>query len=483
MKDHTLDEAMGRKRMPMTLSQRLARFVADVEYADLSAAVIDKAKACLLHFLGVGIAGAESGAALVARGTVEREEGRASAAARLMLSGTGVGRSAAAFVNSVMGHAKLQEDAYLTASHPGVTVIPAALAAADGQAMAGSDLLTAIVCGYEAQCAITDGFIPRSNARGFRSSPIYGVFGATIAAAKLMRLDEAALVHALGLAATFASGTFESSGGGMISILQVAQAARNGVFAALLAREGAAASPLALEGEHGFYRAFTGAEITDPGPITGHLGQTWKILDVTLKRYPTAMFNQPPTHVMLELTQAYDLTPDDITQIIVEMNSFETTYPTTGFHHPTAAEGDMSLGSTAYAVACACVNRGMAIGRRRPAGWSTPMDGMERHPHHPMCMALAQRVRVIGSELIRPLSPRLTVQRRHGPTVVGMMSHAEAFRFGFEEDAQVIRGLVSEMALPAAQVERLVASVRQLEQLSDVDQLLALTIAAEKVAS
>jgi hypothetical protein len=63
------------------------------------------------------------------------------------------------------------------------------------------------------------------------------------------------------------------------------------------------------------------------------------------------------------------------------------------------------------------------------------------------------------------------------------MSHAAAFRFGFEEDAQVIRGLMPEMALPAAQVERLVASVRQLEQLSDVDQLLGLTIAAEKVAS
>ena len=63
---------MGRERMPTTLSQRLARFVADVEYADLSAAVIDKAKAYLLHFLGVGIAGAESRAALVARGTVER---------------------------------------------------------------------------------------------------------------------------------------------------------------------------------------------------------------------------------------------------------------------------------------------------------------------------------------------------------------------------------------------------------------------------
>jgi len=55
--------------MPTARSQRLARFVAEVAYADLAAAVIDKAKACLRHFLGVGIAGAESLAALIARRT------------------------------------------------------------------------------------------------------------------------------------------------------------------------------------------------------------------------------------------------------------------------------------------------------------------------------------------------------------------------------------------------------------------------------
>jgi 2-methylcitrate dehydratase PrpD len=158
--------------MAITLSQRLARFVVDLDFTDLPAPVIDKAKACLLHFLGVGIGGAESQAALVARATVEREEAQASGAARLMVTGTRVGRAAAAFAYSVTGHAKLQEDAYLTASHPGATVIPAALAAADGRAISGTDLLTAIMAGYETQCAITKGCIPLSNARAFRSSPV-----------------------------------------------------------------------------------------------------------------------------------------------------------------------------------------------------------------------------------------------------------------------------------------------------------------------
>jgi hypothetical protein len=60
---------------------------------------------------------------------------------------------------------------------------------------------------------------------------------------------------------------------------------------------------------------------------------------------------------------------------------------------------------------------------------------------------------------------------------------AEAFRFGFEGDAPVSRGLMPEMALPAAQVERLIGGVRHPEHPSDVDPLLALTIAADMVAS
>jgi 2-methylcitrate dehydratase PrpD len=163
-----------------------------------------------------------------------------------------------------MGHAKWQEVAYLTACHPGVTVIRAALAAADGSSISGTDLPTTLVPGYQTQCAITNRYSRLSNARALRSSPIDSVFGASMAAAKLMGLDEASFTLALGLAETFASGTFESRGGGMISILQVAQAARNRVFAAAaLARNGATASAFALKGEHGFYRAFTGSEPCD----------------------------------------------------------------------------------------------------------------------------------------------------------------------------------------------------------------------------
>jgi 2-methylcitrate dehydratase PrpD len=191
-------------------------------FANLPAPVVDQAKACVLHLLAVGSGRVESQAASVAQPIVEREEARASRAAWLMVHGTRVGRTAGAFANNVMGHAKLQEVAYLTASHPGEMVIRAALASADGPSISGTDFPTTLVAGYQTQCAITNRYSRLSKARALRSSPIDSMLGATMAAAKVMGLDEASLTLALGLAAAFASGTFESRGGGMISILQVA---------------------------------------------------------------------------------------------------------------------------------------------------------------------------------------------------------------------------------------------------------------------
>src|SRR5215207_6057354 len=147
--------------------------------------------------------------------------------------------------------------------------------------------------------------IPKSNEQGFRSSPIYGPFGAAVAAGDLLGLSEEQLTHAIGYAATFAAGTFEGGDGTDIMVLQVSQAARSGLLAAFLAEQGARASASSLEGPIGFYYAFTGGT-EGVASLPDHLGTRWEIMDVTLKRYPTSMFNQPPIHVILALTERHD---------------------------------------------------------------------------------------------------------------------------------------------------------------------------------
>ena len=147
-------------------------------------------------------------------------------------------------------------------------------------------------------------------------------------------------------------------------VLQVSQAARSGLLAAYLAEQGARASETSLEGPIGFYYAFTGGT-EGVEQLADHLGTRWEIMDVTLKRYPTSMFNQPPIHTMLALTQRHDLRPEEIESVLVEMNDFETTYPSVKF----AGSGysrRRGTGATGFVVAAACVNRGFSIPPDRP---------------------------------------------------------------------------------------------------------------------
>ncbi|MFN8636198.1 MAG: MmgE/PrpD family protein [Chloroflexota bacterium] len=461
-----------------TLARRLARFAMALRYEDLPPAVVDKAKACIQHCIGVGLAGHGSGAVQVAKAAILAEEaasgmgaaGRASNGATILVTGEQATPYGAAFVNSSLMHAKLQEDAYHTGSHPGVVIVPAALAVAETRGKSGRDLITAVAAGYEIQAAMTADFIPRSNEQGFRSSPTYGPFGAAIAAGHLLGLTEEQATHAIGYAATFAAGTFEGGDGTNIMVLQVSQAARSGLLAACLAEQNARASDTSLEGPIGFYYAFTGGT-EGIQTLADHLGSRWEIMDVTLKRYPTSMFNQPPIHVILALTEQHDLQPDQISSILVEMNDFETTYPSPKF----AGSGysrRRGTGATGFVVAAACVNRGFSIPPDRPAGWASPVEGIDRLPTHAASLELWERVTVVGSSEIPPLAPRVTVTMKDGATHT-MQATGDELKLSLAQDRAVVRALIPEIPGGARQAERLIAAVEHLEDAPSVTELIA----------
>jgi hypothetical protein len=456
--------------MSDTLAQRLARFAMGLRYEDLPPQIVDKAKACILHCIGVGLAGHGSGAVRAARAAILAEEASPENGATILVTGERATPYGAAFVNSSLMHAKLQEDAYHTGSHPGVMIVPAALAVAETRGKGGRDLIAAVAAGYEIEAAMTADFIPRSNEQGFRSSPTYGPFGAAIAAGHLLGLSPEQAAHAIGYAATFAAGTFEGGDGTDIMVLQVSQAARSGLLAAYLAEQGARASSTSLEGPIGFYYAFTG-DTEGVDSLADHLGTRWEIMDVTLKRYPTSMFNQPPIHVILSLTERHDLKPDQIESILVEMNDFETTYPSAKFASRGFRRGG-GTGRTAFVVAAACVNRGFSIPPDRPAGWSSPVEGIDRLPTHATSVSLAERVTVVGSPDIPPLAPRLTVTLTNGITH-RMQATGHELKLNLAQDQAVIRALVPEIPGGAASVERLIAAVERLDAAPSISELIA----------
>src|SRR5436309_1709267 len=236
------------------LAVQLGEFVARLRVEELPAAVVDKAKACVNHAVTVGMAGAASPRALAAQRAVlehERLGARrvgAGQGATLWVDGTRVTRAGAAFANGVAVAVNNQCDSYRMLTHPGVLIVPAGLATAEGEGKTGRELLTALVAGYEVQCRCARDFIPSTPAHGFRASPVYGILGCAATTARLLGLDARGITNAIALAASFAGSLIEGQRtGARDADFAEAQAARSGMWAASLAAQGFQGAPTALE--------------------------------------------------------------------------------------------------------------------------------------------------------------------------------------------------------------------------------------------
>src|SRR5258706_10202593 len=395
------------------LAEQLGEFVAALRFEDLPPAVVDKGKALVNHALTVGMAGFSATRSAAARRAViehERLGARrvgAGQGATLWVDGARVTRAGAAFANGVAEAVNNQCDSYRMLTHPGVLIVPAGLATAEGEGRTGRELLTALVAGYEVQCRCARDFIPSTPAHGFRASPVYGILGCAATTARLLGLDASGIVNAIALAASFAGSLIEGQRtGARDADFAEAQAARSGMWAATLAAQGFQGSATALEGRGGFYNAFTGShrgdlsysftgEVSaDLDEVVAELGRRWEILDVKFKIYPTPGFNQPVVWLASELTAQHKVRPDEIEHITLEMNYLETLYPSPRFPRPPAADGS-GFGRTAYMLAYTLIAGDYPVLERnvedpRDAGAAAGADLAAR------VAALQRRVEILG---------------------------------------------------------------------------------------
>src|SRR5262249_30997126 len=163
----------------------------------------------------------------------------------------------AAFLGGTAAHGIELDDGYRHGSaHCGCTVIPAALSIACTQHTSGTELIEAIVAGYETAIALARACAPDLRQRGFHPTSAVGPFGSAMATGKLRGLSADKLGHALGLAASSAAGLFAFvNGGGDIKRLHAGHAAREGLQAALPAEQGVGGPPARNETRDGFMPA------------------------------------------------------------------------------------------------------------------------------------------------------------------------------------------------------------------------------------
>jgi 2-methylcitrate dehydratase PrpD len=266
-------------------TRTLAEYIAGLSYKDLPREVVSHIKFCFIDSLGCALFGSTlPWGKIITSFTKELGNGKG---ALIWGDGAEVPSASAPLANGTLIHSFEMDDLHrVGVIHPGSESIPAAdaLVRRVGD-VDGKRLLTAVVAGYEVGCRVGMTGGAAQLRRGFHPSATSGTFAAGAAAAKMLRLNAAKTVHALGIAGTQAAGLMAAQHSSMVKRMHPGRSAQAGVYGALLAAKGFTGIEDVLEAPYG---GFCSTFIENPNlsHLTHRLGQRFETLNVGFKPYP-----------------------------------------------------------------------------------------------------------------------------------------------------------------------------------------------------
>ncbi len=338
------------------ISKMLAEFVSNTAYEDIPAGALHAARRCLLDWLGCAIGGSRARSSSAFSSALAGERGLPECT--IVGAGHRTSLLAASMINAAFAHALELDDLHRgSIYHPGAPVVSAALAVAEKEDARLSDLLRAIVLGYETSIRVGECVTP-SHYRYWHTTGTVGAFGSAVAAAVLLGLDRDQIVWALGNAGTQAAGLWEFiRDGSMSKTLHCAKAACNGVLAAALAREGFTGPASIFEGDQGFCRAM--AEEFDLAKITEELGLAYRIQDIAFKVHASCGHTHSAIDAVLAMRQSGRIGLDTVEKLTV--HTYPTAIKVAG--DPCPRDGYAAKFSIAYCVAVALKHGDVGLGR------------------------------------------------------------------------------------------------------------------------
>lgn len=298
----------------MTLARRLAKYVLATRYSDIDKGTTEEMKVRVIDALGCGIGAFGQRPVAIARRAGAKVRGGGPST----ILGT-AGRTSpdlATFINGLMIRYFDFNDTYLSKEpgHPSDN-LSACFAVAESEGASGRDLISSAVAAYELQCRLCDAANLRH--RGW-DHVNYGLVSTSLAAAKLMGLDAAEAEQAVNISLN-----------GHIAMRQVrvgelsmwkgasfANAARNGVFAAMLAREGMTGPAPIFEGEMGFFKQVSGEFELDIARFGGKRGG-YRVNETYVKYWPAEYHAQTAIWAALELRKKL-AAPSQVESVLVE---------------------------------------------------------------------------------------------------------------------------------------------------------------------
>jgi 2-methylcitrate dehydratase len=282
--------------MTKTLAHQLANYACSLRFEDLSKETVHEVKRRVIDSIGCALGAWNEEPCAIARSVAS--EFSAKNGATIIGTKHKAPPDWAAFANGCCIRYFDYNDTYLSKepAHPSDN-ISAALAVAENLSANGRELITVIALAYEVQCRLCDAASLR--ARGW-DHVTYGAFSTALACARLMKLDSEKTRHAVNIAGVACAAMRQARVGELSHWKGVAfaNAARHGVYSALLARAGMTGPAPIFEGQMGFEKEL--------GVSLGNVGEKFKgapamILNTSIKYWPAEYHSQSAIEAALFL--------------------------------------------------------------------------------------------------------------------------------------------------------------------------------------
>ena len=298
----------------------LSRFATRLTLAKLPPSAVLAAKANIFDTLACAAAGSSAAGIPELRSLALEWAGAPQAS--ILIFGDKLPAHHAAWINGAMAHARDYDDTHDAAVlHAGVSVVPAALAAAElAGGVSGADFISGVAAGLETisrlGVATRIGIIES----GYMYTSLFGHFAATVAASRVLGLNEDQMVNALGINYSQVAGNHQvTRDAALTKRMQPGFAAMSALIAVQMARLGIRGVQNTFEGEDGFLRVYL-HDRCDRAALRANLGERFEFTQLSYKPYPCCRFNHPAISAALALRQAIGGRTDHIRGIRVGLN-------------------------------------------------------------------------------------------------------------------------------------------------------------------
>jgi 2-methylcitrate dehydratase PrpD len=452
----------------MGFTSRLATFALETAFLDIPVNVVDRSKEMMLNAAGIGLAGSAEEEGRIITKYVQDMGGTPTCT--VLGSTLRTSPELAALANGTMVHVlDFDENVDRRGNHPSNVMYPTVMALGQSLRRSGSDVVSAFAVGCEVSTKLgaagdLDEQFPRSAGFGWHGMAVFGTFGATVAAGRLLGLDQDQMENALGMACSQAAGLQVNHGTSSKS-LQAGSTAMRGIMCATLAQRGFTGAKHGIEAEEaGFFAAYRRGNDVDEDEFFGRLGNPYDVIEpgVRIKIYPSGSLTHVSIEAMLRLIEEHKLNADQVRSIRVSVPARwdGSVYPV--MRPLTGLEGKFSLG---YCMAVCLVH-----------GAPQMHHFTDEAVRDPRVLAVIDRVTVDTNE--QP------TERASRPSTVAItladgreISYRAEFARGHKNNPVTDKEIhakfaaCSQSVLTPIEVARVIREFRRLDELPDVEPL------------